>query len=300
MMKDRLRRLRKRCSAWSLVVIVWTIRFITLIIPYRAGVACGPAFGLAAYALLKRERTRTQEHLARAFPDKDRAWILSMSRQCFMHLGTSVFEVMLVSPKRLAKITEFHGTENLDKALALGKGVIFATGHIGNWELMAGGVGSRFPLSVVAAAIEPEPVNRIVVNLRQRAGAKIILRGRPGASKELIRIFRENRVLGLLIDQDTDVDGAFVDFFGTPAWTPTAAASMAAKFHAPIVFGHIKRLQNGKHAITVEGPLDLVSTGNPDRDLIANTALLTKKIEDCIRSNPAQWVWMHRRWRRQP
>jgi Kdo2-lipid IVA lauroyltransferase/acyltransferase len=153
---------------------------------------------------------------------------------------------------------------------------------------------------VVAAPIEPEPVNNMVVQLRASKGVSTILRDRPGASRDLIRVFRQNRVLGILIDQDTDVDGAFVDFMGRPAWTPTAAASMAIKFNAPVIFGHIRRAGSNRHTITMEGPLDLIRTGDDRKDIIANTAMFTKKIETCILQDPEQWVWMHRRWRRQP
>jgi len=92
----------------------------------------------------------------------------------------------------------------------------------------------------------------------------------------------------------------FVEFMGRPAWPPTAAASMALKFGAPLLFGFILRGQNNRHTITVEGPLELIRSGDDEKDVTAITAMLTKKIEACILENPEQWVWMHRRWRRQP
>ncbi len=161
-------------------------------------------------------------------------------------------------------------------------------------------VAAMNSLSVIAAPIEPEQVNDMIVGLRARMGVRTILRGRPGASRELIRIFKENRVLGILIDQDTDVESAFVDFMGRPAWTPTGADSMAIKFGAPVIFGTIERGSDNRHTITIEGPLELVRTGNDEKDIVSNTAMFTKKIEDRIAQNPEQWVWMHRRWRRQP
>ena len=178
--------------------------------------------------------------------------------------------------------------------------MIYVTGHIGNWELMGHAVRLGTPVSVIAAPIEPEQVNDMIVGLRASMGVRTILRSRPGASRELIRVFKENRVLGILIDQDTDVESAFVDFMGRPAWTPTAAASMALKFGAPVIFGYVQRGKDNRHTITIEGPLELIHSGDPNMDIIANTAMLTKKIEDAIRQNPEQWVWMHRRWRRQP
>jgi len=263
------------------------------------GVWAGGVIGFGAYYLLPRERTRAITHLSQVFSDKSRSWILRTARRCFIHLGKSLLEIMLMTPRRLGQIIEFRGEEQLRAAISMGRGVIYVTGHIGNWELMGHAVAARFNLSVVAAPIEPEKVNDMIVELRAGMGVRTILRSRPGASRELVRVFKENLILGILIDQDTDVESAFVDFMGRPAWTPTAAASMALKFGAPVIFGYIQRTRDNRHTITVEGPLELVRTGDREKDIIAVTAMLTKKIEDTIRRNPEQWVWMHRRWRRQ-
>ena len=161
-------------------------------------------------------------------------------------------------------------------------------------------MAALYPVSVVAAPIEPEPVNDLIVGLRARMGVRTILRSRPGASRELIRVFRENRILGLLIDQDTDVESVFVEFMGRPAWTPSAAAQMAIKFGAPVIFGYTQRGKDNRHTVVIEGPLPLIRTGNIENDITSNTALFTKKIENVILQHPEQWVWMHRRWRRQP
>jgi KDO2-lipid IV(A) lauroyltransferase len=268
--------------------------------PYRAGVWAGGRLGFIAYFLLPRERKRAITHLTIAFPEKDSSWVRHTARSCFIHLGKSVLEVMLMTPRRLDQVIEFRGEETLRTAIGIGKGVIYVTGHIGNWEIMGHDVAARYNLSVIAAPIEPEQVNDMIVGLRAGMGVRTILRSRPGASRELVRVFKENRIMGILIDQDTDVESTFVDFMARPAWTPTAAASMALKFGAPVVFGYIQRNKDNRHTIIVEGPLELVNSGDREKDIIANTAMLTKKIEGAIRRNPEQWVWMHRRWRRQP
>ena len=291
---------RKGISRLSLIWLTRLIELFSLIVPYRPGVWAGGVLGFIAYYLLPRERNRAVKHLTMVYSEKDSSWIHHTARSSFMHLGKSLLEVMLMSPHRLARVVEFQGEENLLAAMKRGKGAVYVTGHIGNWELMGHAVSSRFPLSAVAAPIEPEQVNDMIVRLRARMGISTILRGRPGASRELIRVFKENRILGILIDQDADVEGAFVDFMGKPAWTPTAAASMALKFGAPLIYGYIQRGKDNRHTVHIEGPLELMNTGDREQDIIANTAMLTKKIEDSIRKNPEQWVWMHRRWRRQP
>lgn len=299
-MSNRAVKTRKWLRRLSLKWIARLIRFCARLLPYRLGVWLGGVLGAITFYALPRERKRALQHLTLVFHEKGDAWVRRTARHCFMHLGKALLEVMLMDTGRLARIVDFQGEENLQKAIAQGRGVVFVTGHIGNWELLAGAVALRYSASVVAAPIEPEEVNDMILGLRAGLGVRTILRGKPGASRELIRVFKENRMLGILIDQDTDVESVFVDFMGMPAWTPTAAASMALKFGAPLLFGFIRRGENNRHTITVEGPLELMRTGDDEKDIIANTAMLTKKIESSILENPEQWVWMHRRWRRQP
>ncbi len=299
-MKGRVVKTGKRFRHLSLTWSVRIIRLFSRFLPYRLGVLTGGFLGYAAYYMLPRERERAITHLSSVFSEKGGAWIRRTARKNFVHLGKSMLEVMLMKPERLSRVLDFKGLENLRSAIERGRGVVYVTGHIGNWELMAHAISAIFSVSVVAAPIKPEAVNDMIVGFRAAMGVRTILRGRPGSTRELIRVFKENRVLGLLIDQDTDVEGAFVDFMGRPAWTPTAAASMAIKFGAPVVFGYIRRKKNDRHTITIEGPVDLISSGDEKKDIVANTALLTRKIESCIIEKPEQWVWMHRRWRRQP
>jgi len=292
-------RTRKRLSRLLLIVFTRSLSFAARLLPYRAAIAAGGLLGSLVYFLLPRERKRTLSHLAIAYPDQDRQWLIRTARGTFVHLGKSLLEAVSMDKQRLGVQVSFQGFDNLTQAMKQGKGVVYFTGHIGNWELMAGAVAQTYPVSVVAAPIEPAPLNNRIVGLRASLGVRTILRGQPGAAKELIRVFRENRILGILIDQDTDVEGAFVDFMGRPAWTPTAAAQMAIKFDAPVIFGYARREADGRHTVTLEGPLKLIRSGNDESDVKANTALFTKMIEDVVRRNPEQWVWMHRRWRRQ-
>lgn len=292
--------MRKRLSRFLLIVIAKTLGLAGRLVPYRVAVTAGGALGFIAYYLLPRDRKRALSHLRTVYPEQGEAWVERIARRTFVHLGKSLLEEVSISQRRLRSIVTFQGMDNLRSAIAQGKGIIIVTGHIGNWELLGAAVSAEHPVSVVAAPIEPEPLNDLIVKLRANLGVRTILRGQPGAARELIRVFKENRVLGILIDQDTDVEGAFVDFMGRPAWTPTAAAQMAIKFEAPVLFGHIHRTEDGRHIATVEGPLELTRTGKDAQDIVVNTARFTKLIENVIRKDPEQWVWMHRRWRRQP
>ncbi len=299
-MKQWWTRSRKRITKAALVAGVACLRLLSRMIPFPAAVALGGVLGHAAYYVLPRDRGRAVQHLTMVFPDRDSAWIRVTARRMYGHLGRSLLEVLALTPRKIDFLVEWEGREKLKQTLKIGKGLIFVTGHIGNWEIMAAAVAAQCPLSVIAAPIEPEALNETIIHLRADLDIRTIVRSRKDSTKELIRVFRENRVLGLLIDQDTDVDGVFVDFMGKPAWTPSAAAYMAIKFGAPVVFGYIHRIPGNRHRIVIEGPIDLAITGDTKKDIEMNTSLLTKRIEQIIMQYPEQWVWMHRRWRRQP
>ena len=104
----------------------------------------------------------------------------------------------------------------------------------------------------------------------------------------------------MLIDQDTKVQGVFVDFFGRAAFTPVAAAALAYKMDAPVLVGFIERLPDARHRITFSGPVPLPRTGDSEKDLRLATAEFTRLIEVQLRRVPEQWVWMHQRWKRRP
>jgi KDO2-lipid IV(A) lauroyltransferase len=260
--------------------------------------ACGPVgrmLGALAHLLARRERLLARRQLALAFgldPGGARAALLA--RGVFSHLGRSLAEIgrLLARPARFPAVEIPAATRRaLDEALAPGRGAIFATGHLGNWELMAAALArAGYPISTVAKESRNPRFTRLIEAERARFGVECIYRGRPGAVAGLRRALRRGRILGLLIDQDTRVPGVFVPFFGRAAFTPVAAAAIALRTGAPVVVGSIRRRRDGVHEVTVER---CALPAEPR----AATALLTARFEERVRRRPSQWVWFHERWR---
>ena len=149
-------------------------------------------------------------------------------------------------------------------------------------------------MAVIARELADPGLQEMLLALRERFGTRTIVRGTPGAARVLLSTLRSGGALGMLIDQDTRVDGVFVPFFGRPAYTPVGAAELAQRFDAAVLPVFIERLADGTHRGRIEPALAL-----PD-DPTAATALMTARIEAQIRRVPEQWVWLHRRWRRAP
>lgn len=260
--------------------------------------ATGAGLGRVLWHLSRRDRRRAIDHLAFAFPDLDESRWQALARATFAHLGTTLAECLHLADKGPAEVlrrVKATGWESIDEAKRLGRPVLVVTGHCGNWELLAAWLGCRgLPLHVVARRLEDPQLDRLLLALRSRFGSTTIQRGEPGAPRALLRAVRGSGGIGMLIDQDTRVDGDWVPFFGRPAFTPLGAAELARRFDAAVVTAFIERQDDGQHLVTIEpsGPLP--------SDPVAATAVLTAAIEQQVRRRPEQWVWFHRRWRTRP
>ena len=265
---------------------------------WRQAQRFGRALGALGWRLSRRDRRRALEHLTIAFPGLSPGERNALARACFRHLGVMLgeaFHLRHADATALERLVRLEGWEQVTAARASGRPILILTGHCGNWELLAALLNVRgLGMAVMARQLEDEGLQTSLLGLRQRFGTRTIVRGTPGAARELLKTLRGGGALGMLIDQDTRVDGVFVDFFGRPAYTPVGAAELAARFDAVVLPTFIERLADGTRLARIEPRLDL-----PD-DPVAATAAMTQRIEAQIRRVPEQWVWIHRRWRRRP
>jgi len=260
--------------------------------------ALGRAIGALGWALAGRDRRRTLEHLAIAFPGLDPAGRARVGRASFRHFGAMLGECLWLRSRGAAEVREvcdLEGWERIEQARGTGRPILILTGHCGNWELLAAALNVRgLGMAVVARELDDPGLQRSLLALRERFGTRTIVRGTPGAARDLLRTLRSGGALGMLIDQDTKVEGVWVDFFGRPAWTPVGAADIALRLGATVLPTFVERLPDGRHRARVEPPLELPA------EPTAATRAMTAAIEAQIRRVPEQWVWMHRRWRRRP
>jgi len=227
----------------------------------------------------------------------------AMAQAMFRSLGRNVFDFLNLrdaSAENLAYLVEdVQGMQYYLDAGAAGKGVIAITGHIGCWEIVpAYLVSIGHPVTVVARRMKNERLNEALVSTRLSVGVATI--DRDASPREMIRILRRGEILGVLVDQHTDVGGMYVPFFNRPAFTPTGVAKLACLTGAPIVPMAVYLNKNGRHTIHV-----LPAIMPPPPGVVVNkeavvrelTAACSLAVEKLIRMDPKQWVWFHNRWR---
>ena len=273
-------------------------------LPHRLAVGLGGLVGTLAYFIVPKERRLALAHLGLAYPDQTEGWRRRVARDCFANLGRCALELAAVASfdarlKEVALLGEAEAAV-LKEAHARGKGVVFVSCHVGNWELLARRlVREGYGAATVAREANDPRLTALLERRRAEAGLQTIWRGSPSAVRELLRTLRRGDLLGLLIDQDTNVQGHFVPFFGRPAFTPRAAADLALRTGAAVVFGCAHRLGPTQHRLVLRA-VSIDQTGDAEQDSLALTAALTREIEAEVRLAPGEWVWMHRRWKTQP
>lgn len=263
----------------------------------------GQTIAALVWSLAWRDRRRARVHLQASFPDQSRGRIRDTQRELARHLGSLLGEMIWLwsaTPQAILERTSIVGLEHLTNALDAGQGTVLVTGHCGNWEWLNLALGAAgVPMTVAAREVFDPRLDQLARVLRGRFGADTVLRG-DRAGQKLVQALRRGRVAGLVIDQDIQAPGVFVEFFGRPAWTPSGAALLAVRLQVPVVTAFCTRERDGGMELVVSPPRPPVHTNAAETAAAQLTAELTAAIEQQIRSTPAQWVWFHRRWRRQP
>jgi KDO2-lipid IV(A) lauroyltransferase len=286
-------------------LIAGLLRLVQLI-PLGPALRLGHAGGALAYHLFPKTRALALLHLAQAFPEMPLAEREAIVRGMFRHLGMAAMEITSIRSYR-ARLEQYMDMPNravLEAAVARGKGIVFVTGHVGNWELMALLVARLgAPVSAVAKRGGDARLMGLIEAWRSEGSVTTLWREDPSTARALLRVFKQNRVLGLLVDQDTSVQGIWVPFFGRPAWTPRAPADLALRSGAPVLVGTShRRGPNPGDGLTFEVTEVAYDANPPDKEAEVHrlTAACQAVLEDAIRRHPTDWVWMHERWKTQP
>ncbi len=298
------RPLRKRIKYSALYYFVKSLIFTANVMPRQLWLAFCGLLGSIAYYFVKDAREKVIIHLGLAYSgEKSIKEVIALSKQVFKMLGKNAGEILRALRVRtmadLDKILVTHGIENFEAATAKGKGVIFLTCHLGAFDLQITNMSLRgLKPNIIGTALKDERLNELLVQYRNAHGAIAIERGKE--TLRLIKALKTGGSIAILIDQDTNVKSCFVDFFGMKASTPVGAAILALKTGAAVVPTYIYLHDDGKQHMYILPEIPLVNTGDEEKDVVTNTQNYTRFIEEQVRKHPAQWVWMHERWKTRP
>ena len=268
----------------------------------RAG-ALGARIGALGYRPLGIRRRVVERQVAAAFPELDESEVRRIARGTYEHLGRLTVETAILPAlgreRILALLEGVDGWDLIERAREAGSGVILVTGHLGSWEMGAALIAARgVPVAGIARRMNNPLFDRYLTETRNAFGAEVI--HDADAVRRAPRALRENKVVAFVADQGVrGLASTFVPFFGRPAKTPRGPAVFALRFGIPLVFGLALRQPSGRYRLSFE-PIAITDTGDRERDVDAIVAEYTRVLERWVRRVPEQYLWHHRRWRRQP
>jgi KDO2-lipid IV(A) lauroyltransferase len=225
----------------------------------------------------------------------------NLARQVFCHFVRFAWEILelLLAPLSVIKRKVIIlGEENVEAALAQGRGMVAIAAHAGNWEYTVMGYGLKYrPVAVVGRELDHPCAARLARYLRQRGGNFMVAKQK--GMKEIMHHLQQNRPVGIVIDQNTTTAGGLlVDFFDKPART-TPVAALLARRGIPVLPTLSRRLPDGRHLMVIFPMLPLQKTADAQGDVQRHLELQNRVIEAWVRAEPAQWLWLHRRWKNQ-
>ncbi len=300
---------------------IWAALGLFKILPRRAAAAFGGAMARTIGPLLPMTRA-ARRNLELCFPEKSAAERAAIVRAMWDNLGRIAGEFThrrALWDASLMAAAERYGVDRLRAAAAAGERVtldaeriqivgaeqfrmlldekrpaLLFTAHMGNWELMpwtAARMGLKF------AVIYRRPNNPLIARLiegRRGGLVEFLPKGMQGAFGAA-RVMEKGGRLAMLVDVKEN-KGVALPFFGRPAMTGTALATLALRYDALVMGVHTERLGPNRTRITMERPLEIARTGEEANDVEAIMAAINAQVEAWVRARPDQWLWLHKRW----
>ena len=272
-------------------------------LPWQRAGKLGAGLGSLGFRPLGIRRAVVESQLRASFPGLDDREIRRISRASYAHLGRTAIETALLPSLRQSEIIDLvdrvTGWEFIEEGIRAGRGIIGVTGHLGNWELAGAYLAARgVPVDAIVRHMANPRFDRYLNMTRASHGIRVLYDDQ--AVRQAPRALRDGRFVAFLADQGVlGLASTFVPFFGRLAKTPRGPAVFALRLDAPVVFGASIRQPDGRYHLAFE-PVEVTRTGDREKDTDDIVARYTASLERWVRIAPEQYLWQHRRWRRQP
>lgn len=284
-----MKNIRYFCEALLLYILLFILRLMPARVASNFGGWMGKAIGLRMGASRK-----ALKNIERVFgPREENQQILE---EMWENMGRIIAEYPHIEKIALEHVT-MGGHEIADRIKESDKGAIFMGPHLANWEIIPASLLLQYnlPFHVTYRAPNNHMVEYMLQNFRTLGGRLGSLRKSRRSVREIFEILKDGKCIGMMVDQKYN-EGLAVPFFGIPAMTNPAFVELAQKFECFLVPIHAKRTNGVNFEITLHEPIEVFDkkgTRRPTEDVIAETHAL---MEEWIKENPGQWLWLHRRW----
>jgi lauroyl/myristoyl acyltransferase len=277
----------------------WGVRRL----PRSVSYGIGSAGTWLAHRLMRETTAAVVDNLRGAFPELDAARADALALRVYRSYARDVIDFlrcMQAERDEALALFENHDAHGalFHSQLALGRGVILVTGHIGNWEI--GSVMLRaqnLPLTIVAMREASAEINRLRTGFRSQIGAETLeVRQSIDTALQLRRRLADNRIVAMLMDRHVGRDRVAVTFFGRRAWFLRTPALLGYLTGAPLLPCSIVRLPDGRYRVKPGEPIHVSRDMDRDRAVAIAAQAFATDLEARIRETPEYWYQFYPFW----
>lgn len=283
-------------------ILVRGLNIIFHFMPIEVNLWIGRRLGGIAFFVNKKRRLIAYANLKAAFAkEKSPKELRLITKNVYINLAQSFAEILSltkVSKSYINKYVEVVNMERIENAARSGRGTILLTAHFGDWELSSMVSAMKgFPITVLAREQKMKRLNELLNRLRESKGCKVVRKGL--STKLILKELYEKDMVGILSDQDAGKNGVFVNFFGRPTSAHRGPFDIAKHTDSIILPNFIVRERGPYHKLFLEEYIEMkgVDTEEGFKDSLQRYMSL---LEAYIRKYPAQWLWLHKRWKSTP
>ena len=298
MARTNSRRL-KAVKNTAIYAVLRILIFLVKILGRKVSLWLARLLALLAFHCAAGERRKMEAHLSLAFgnslTDRERK---AIGKKTFINIARNLADAVLMERMLRKDPDRCMRVENLDiarRALGRGRGIVFLTAHLGCFEMMPPRFSLLgFPLIVIGARIYDERLNAVIARHRRLFDVQYV--ERDDDIRTIVRGLKEGRAFGVLCDLNTRGESREVPFFGVSARTLSGPFKLALKYGAALI--PVFTLRGEDHCQHAALYPEIVPEGKSlEEKIIFSMRAYHRLLEDIIRKNPDQWIWMHERWK---
>jgi Kdo2-lipid IVA lauroyltransferase/acyltransferase len=290
-------------KAWGWPILFYVVAFGVRVLPDCVNQTCFKGLAKLLYSLNTRYKRIVETNLNFAFGDTlSQSEKQAITQKCYVNLMLNILafiQSFRFKKEDFLERLQFENASVVEKAFKEKRKIIFITAHYGYWEMASLGIAVRFfPVSVVGRPLGVPLLDRILKQSRERFG--ITMLEKKGAVKGLIAALKDGRGTGILVDQNASPsEGIVIDFFGKKTRHVSTAALLARKFNALIIPVFVESENRKHYTLRFENPIETTKSNDAEKDIYDSVQQQAHITEKAIRKNPAEWLWVHRRWKNQ-
>ncbi|MBI3743643.1 MAG: lysophospholipid acyltransferase family protein [Chloroflexi bacterium] len=269
-------------------------------LPTFIGVAAFDALSTVVYLFAHESRANLEGNLRHVLPDAGARTIRQVARASFRNQGRNYYDLLRtprMSSKHLARRVQFDHLEHLEAARERGTGVIVASAHLGNLDLVTQSAPLiDMELVVLAERLKPQKVCDFVMKLRTARGLEFVVAD-AGGIKAAFRALRDGKFVGLACDRNIQGQGVTMPFLGQPTVMPVGVAELALRTGATILPTFNIRMGSDSYQVVFEAPIMVEKPSSYSEDDVRALAVrILEPVERNIRAYPDQWMAFQPIW----